>query len=93
MEGLGKYFEQACSDIKTYGKDVSNDDKLKLYGLYKQATIGDCNIQKPGILDLVGRAKWDAWNELKGKSKEDAKKEYVELVLKFIPDNVKANYI
>lgn len=92
MEGLGKHFDQAAADIKTYGKDISNDDLLKIYALYKQVTVGDCNTERPGLLDMKGKAKWDAWNAIKGKSKDDAKKEYVEFVLKFLPDNVKANY-
>ena len=38
--------------------------QLSLYGLYKQALVGTCNVKKPGMLDLAGRAKWDAWNKL-----------------------------
>jgi diazepam-binding inhibitor (GABA receptor modulating acyl-CoA-binding protein) len=53
---------------------------LKIYGLYKQATVGDNTEKKPGFSDLVGRAKWDAWNGFKGTSSEDAKRQYVELI-------------
>ena len=89
MEG---HFEQAAADIKTYGKDLSNEELLTLYSLYKQATVGDCNTERPGMLDLKGKATWDAWNGVKGKSQVDAKKEYVQTVLKYLPDDVKAKY-
>ena len=92
MTDLGKHFEKAAADIRTHGKNLSNDQLLKLYSLYKQATIGDCNTEKPGMLDLKGKAKWEAWNGVKGKSKDDARKEYVEFVLTFLPDDVKSSY-
>jgi diazepam-binding inhibitor (GABA receptor modulating acyl-CoA-binding protein) len=51
-----------------------------LYALYKQATTGDVSGDRPGLTDFVGRAKYDAWAKLKGKSKEDAMQAYIELV-------------
>jgi diazepam-binding inhibitor (GABA receptor modulating acyl-CoA-binding protein) len=89
---MEKHFDKACADIKTHGKNLSNDQLLKLYGLYKQATVGDCNTDKPGMLDLKGKSKLEAWNALKGKSQNDAKKEYVEYVLTLLPDDVKKGY-
>merc|ERR1719461_523050 len=56
------------------------NQKKKLYGLYKQATIGDINTKRPGMFDIVGKAKWDAWESMKGKSQDDAKQEYVKFV-------------
>ncbi|XP_032742178.1 acyl-CoA-binding protein-like [Rattus rattus] len=53
---------------------------LLLYSHFKQATMGDVNIDRPGLLDLKGKAKWDALNKLKGTSKENAMKIYVEKV-------------
>uniref|UniRef100_A0A670JVR8 ACB domain-containing protein n=1 Tax=Podarcis muralis TaxID=64176 RepID=A0A670JVR8_PODMU len=50
---------------------------LELYGLYKQSTMGNINIECPGMLDLKGKAKWEAWNQKKGMSKEDAMKAYI----------------
>jgi diazepam-binding inhibitor (GABA receptor modulator, acyl-CoA-binding protein) len=50
---------------------------LELYGLYKQATVGDCNTSKPGILDFVGKAKWDAWNQFKGMKNFKAMELYI----------------
>ena len=58
-------------------KTQSNQVKLTLYGLYKQATVGDCNKPKPGMFDMVGKAKWDSWNNLKGMQKEGAMKNYI----------------
>ena len=45
----------------------ADDEMLKLYGLYKQATVGDVNTDRPGMLDFAGKAKWDAWSGNKGK--------------------------
>ncbi|CAM9241459.1 unnamed protein product [Hapterophycus canaliculatus] len=59
---------------------LSNDRKLKLYGLFKQINIGDCNTSRPGMLDPKGKAKWDSWKGVEGKSKEDAANEYADEV-------------
>ncbi|PWN52336.1 acyl-CoA-binding protein [Violaceomyces palustris] len=59
----------------------SQDDKLKFYGLYKQATVGDVNTSRPGLFDLAGKYKWDAWNSNKGLSKEEAEQKYVEALI------------
>lgn len=75
-------FNKAAEDAKKLPTRPSDDDLLKLYGLYKQATVGDCNTDRPGMLDFKGKAKWDAWNALKGKSKEDAENEYIAFVKK-----------
>jgi diazepam-binding inhibitor (GABA receptor modulator, acyl-CoA-binding protein) len=53
---------------------------LKLYALYKQATAGDNAEKKPGFGDMVGRAKWDAWNGLKGTGNDDAMQQYIDLI-------------
>lgn len=50
---------------------------MDLYGLYKQATVGDCNVLKPGMLDFVGKAKWDAWNQFKGIKSIEAMELYI----------------
>ncbi|EKF30905.1 acyl-CoA binding protein, putative [Trypanosoma cruzi marinkellei] len=70
-------FEAAQVLFSTTAKHVNDTTKLKFYGLYKQATIGDVNVPKPWMMDLVGRAKWEAWNELKGMSSEEAMRRYV----------------
>ncbi|EIW66740.1 hypothetical protein TREMEDRAFT_34664, partial [Tremella mesenterica DSM 1558] len=58
------------------------EDKLGLYALYKQATEGDLKGSRPGMLDLLGRAKWDSWNKQKGLDKIEAKRLYVASLLK-----------
>ena len=58
-------------------KNQSNECKLVLYGFYKQATVGDCNKEKPGMFDMVGKAKWETWNNLKGMNKQQAMKNYI----------------
>ena len=59
-------FEKAASDVKNLKSRPTDQELLELYALYKQATVGDCNQDKPGMLDLKGKAKWEAWNGKKG---------------------------
>ena len=80
MSDLNAKFEQAVADSKTLSERPDNQTLLKLYALYKQATAGDVDGKRPGFSDMVGRAKWDAWNEIKGTTKDDAMKQYVSLV-------------
>ncbi len=80
MADLKSQFEQAVADSKKLPEKPDNMTLLKIYSLYKQATEGDVEGKRPGFTDMVGRAKWDAWNELKGKSGEEAMQEYVDLI-------------
>ncbi|XP_078260551.1 acyl-CoA-binding protein isoform X2 [Rhinoraja longicauda] len=73
-------FEKAAEDVKHLKTKPSDEDMLIIYSLYKQAVVGDVNTARPGILDLKGKAKWDAWNGQKGTSKEEAMKKYIEKV-------------
>ncbi|CAO3675771.1 unnamed protein product [Umbelopsis vinacea] len=59
---------------------ISTEKKLELYSLYKQATVGDCNVKKPSLFEFRDRAKWDAWNSRRGLSKEESKEQYVQCV-------------
>ena len=77
---LQAQFDSAVSRSKELPKRPSNEDLLQMYGLFKQATDGDVSGDRPGGFDFKAIAKYDAWAELKGKSKDDAKKEYVALV-------------
>ena len=61
-------------------KKLDNNDLLTIYGLYKQATMGDNNTSRPGMFDPKGRAKWDAWESKRGMSVDEAMKTYVEFV-------------
>lgn len=80
MADLKARFEQAVADSKNLPEKPDNMTLLKIYALYKQATSGEVDGKRPGFTDMVGRAKWDAWNELKGKSSEEAMQEYVDLI-------------
>ena len=80
MSELKAQFEQAQKDVKTLTKRPSNEELLTLYSLFKQATDGDVKGARPGMLDMVGRAKYDAWVKLKGIKAEDAMKKYAEKV-------------
>ena len=80
MSDLSARFEDAQTRVKQLSKTPSNDDLLELYALYKQATAGDVSGSRPGMLDLKGRAKYDAWAKKKGLGKDDAMQKYVAFV-------------
>jgi len=73
-------FNEAKSRVEKLSKRPSNDQLLDLYAFYKQAAEGDVAGSRPGMLDLKGRAKFDAWAKRKGLSKDDAMRKYVALV-------------
>lgn len=75
--GLEDDFKAAADAAVKLPKGTSQADQLILYGLFKQANVGDCNTSRPGLLDPKGKAKWDAWDSNKGKSKETAMEEYI----------------
>jgi len=80
---LQAQFEQAAADSKTLSSKPSNETLLQLYSLYKQGSTGDINTDPPSNpFDFVGKAKYEAWTALKGKSKEAAMQEYIDLVTK-----------
>ncbi|KAI8393276.1 acyl CoA binding protein-domain-containing protein [Radiomyces spectabilis] len=56
--------------------------KLELYAYYKQVSHGDVDTQRPGIFDVVGRAKWDAWKKLEGMKPVEAKHRYIDILLR-----------
>lgn len=78
MSDLDTEFAQAQDDVTKLADDPGNNAKLKLYALYKQATAGDVSGKKPSRLDMVGRAKYEAWGKEKGLSSDDAKREYID---------------
>ncbi|TWI85660.1 acyl-CoA-binding protein [Lacibacter cauensis] len=80
---LHQQFEQAVAESKSLSERPSNDTLLQLYSLYKQGSEGDVNIEAPSNpFDFVAKAKYEAWEALKGKSKEAAMQEYIELIAK-----------
>jgi diazepam-binding inhibitor (GABA receptor modulator, acyl-CoA-binding protein) len=80
MANLKAAFESAVADSKKLPEKPDNMTLLKIYALYKQASVGDVDGKRPGFGDMVGRAKWDAWNAVKGKGSEEAMQEYVDLI-------------
>lgn len=75
---LQEQFDKAALDVKKLKSLPSDNDLLELYGLFKQATVGDADPSKaPGFLDLKGKAKFAAWTSNSGKSKEEAQKAYI----------------
>jgi diazepam-binding inhibitor (GABA receptor modulator, acyl-CoA-binding protein) len=81
-------FSEAAKKVQTLSERPDDKTLLKLYGLYKQAVFGDCNIPQPWAIQVEARAKWDAWNSHLGKSKQQAEQEYVKLVEKLLKRDV-----
>ncbi|KAF3175861.1 hypothetical protein TWF106_011057 [Orbilia oligospora] len=73
-------FDAAAAAANAFTKKPSDDALLKLYGLFKQATVGDVNTDRPGMMDFKGKYKWDAWKSEEGKSQADAEAEYIAYV-------------
>ncbi|GAB2868293.1 acyl-CoA-binding protein [Pseudoduganella ginsengisoli] len=77
---LQEQFDQAMADSKNLPERPDNMTLLKIYALYKQGSTGDVEGSRPGFTDMVGRAKYDAWANLKGTAKEDAQQQYIDLI-------------
>ncbi|MCB9685650.1 MAG: acyl-CoA-binding protein [Alphaproteobacteria bacterium] len=77
---LDQKFQDAADRVKQLQKRPSNEDLLQLYALFKQGSEGDVKGSRPGMLDLKGRAKYDAWASKKGTGSDAAKEAYVALV-------------
>ena len=80
MSDLNAAFEAAVAQSKTLSERPDNATLLKIYALYKQATQGDNEDKKPSFTDMVGRAKWDAWEKLKGTEGDAARQQYIALI-------------
>ena len=78
-------FSTATEKAKSFTKTPPNDVFLEFYGLYKQATVGDCNCDKPSAINVKESAKWNAWNGNKGMSQDAAKAAYVQVYEKYAP--------
>ncbi|CAH2447036.1 Acyl-CoA-binding protein [Komagataella phaffii CBS 7435] len=77
---VSQEFNDKAEAVKNLKTKPNNDELLKLYGLFKQATVGDNTTEKPGVFDFKGKAKWEAWDKLKGTSQEEAEQEYIAYV-------------
>jgi acyl-CoA-binding protein len=80
MTDINTQFAQAHEDVQQLPERPGNLTLLRLYALYKQATLGDVHGDKPGFTDIVCKYKYDAWSTLKGTAQDAAKQQYVELV-------------
>ena len=80
MSDLQSQFEAAEANSKLLSEKPDNPTLLKIYGLYKQAMLGDNAEKKPSFSDFVARAKWDAWTANKGLTQDDAKQKYIDLI-------------
>ncbi|HUW09899.1 MAG TPA: acyl-CoA-binding protein [Anaerolineae bacterium] len=80
MTGVRTRFEIAARDVQSLAERPSDQVLLKLYGLYKQATEGDVEGERPGLSDMVARFKHDAWAKLIGTPRDEAMQAYVDLV-------------
>ena len=80
MPDLQAQFEQASQDVNQLSARPDNQTLLRLYALYKQGSVGDVTGDKPSMTDMVGFAKWSAWNKLKGQTQAQAQQAYIDLV-------------
>lgn len=80
MSDLQATFEEAVKNSTALSERPDNATLLKIYALYKQATEGDNEAKKPSFTDMVGRAKWDAWEKLKDTTADEAKQQYIALI-------------
>ncbi|CAH8538983.1 unnamed protein product [Dicrocoelium dendriticum] len=84
MSSLDKDFDDAAEKVRNLKKRPSVNELLDLYALFKQATVGDNTTDAPSAINFQAKSKWDAWSSKKGMSKEDSKKEYLEVAHKLI---------
>ncbi len=80
MPDIKAKFETAVAESKSLPEKPDNMTLLKIYALYKQATAGDVEGKRPGFTDMVGRAKFDAWEALKGTDAKAAMQQYIDLI-------------
>ncbi|XP_042879858.1 acyl-CoA-binding protein-like [Penaeus japonicus] len=74
---LEEKFNKAAEQVKNLKQQPTDDELKEIYSLFKQATVGDINTERPGMLDFKGKAKWDAWSSKKGMAKDAAMEAYV----------------
>ncbi|MGL6070811.1 acyl-CoA-binding protein [Craterilacuibacter sp.] len=80
MSDLQTLFTQAQQDVTSLAERPDNATMLQLYALFKQASSGDATGERPGMMDFIARAKFDAWEKLKGITGDEAMQKYIDLV-------------
>lgn len=88
LESIKMNFDEASVRVKSLTNKPSDTIMLELYGLFKQATVGNVDTDRPSFWDLVGKAKWDSWKSYEGLSADDAKSKYVCLVQKLVDSDL-----
>ena len=73
-------FQQAQHTLKSFRKRPNDEELLHIYGLYKQATVGDCNLPEPGFFQFKEKQKWTAWNQKRGLQQNTAKQSYIDFI-------------
>ncbi|CAL1393878.1 unnamed protein product [Linum trigynum] len=89
--GLQEEFDEHAQKAMTLPENTSNENKLILYGLFKQATCGPVNTSRPGIFNMRDRTKWDAWKAVEAKSKEEAMNDYITKVKQLLEEAAPAS--
>ncbi|PIN18607.1 hypothetical protein CDL12_08723 [Handroanthus impetiginosus] len=84
--GLKEEFEEYAAKAKTLPPTTTNENLLIIYGLYKQATVGNVNTSRPGVFKMRDRAKWDAWKANEGKSQDEAMGDYITKVKQLLEE-------
>jgi len=79
-DDLTARFERASKEVTELSEAPDSAAQLELYSLYKQGSVGDCTGERPGMLEFIKRAKYDAWKERAGMSQDEAKEKYIALV-------------
>ena len=87
MTSIDEKFKMASENVKKIKKKPSNEILLQLYGLYKQATVGNINIPQPWALQVEKRAKWDSWKLFENMERGLAMTKYVEIVETLLSNN------
>lgn len=88
MSELEERFQKAQEVAKAQTERPDNDTLLNLYAFYKQATVGDVEGDRPGFLDFVGQAKYDAWERIAGMQADEAREKYIETVMRFTGERI-----
>ena len=84
MENIVKRFVKAVEKVESKNAKIAYDDSVKLYGLFKQATIGDNTTPRPWFFQFDACAKWDSWTKQKGKPQERAMSDYIGIHFKIV---------
>lgn len=79
-DALKQQYARAAEDARLLPNDLlSNAQRLKLFALFKQAE-GPAPEVPPPRTNAVGYAKWEAWNDVRSLSKEQAMESYCAII-------------